>query len=179
MTIDDDLTLLDNILDKFRTDLGPDYPGYRNHLYRVVNLCGEIHGADQTDRDKIIIAACFHDLGIWTNHTFDYLAPSVVLAQQYLEENSQDEWFKEIKMMIMNHHKITSVRGSELSLVESFRQADWIDVTKGVRSFGLPRKTIKRVLGHFPNAGFHKKLLQLSLEQLRKKPLNPAPMMRW
>ena len=179
MKIDDDLTLLENILDRYRSELGPDYPGYRNHVYRVVNFCTGIHGADQTDRDKIIIAACFHDLGIWTSHTFDYLPPSVALAHQYLGENSQGAWFDEIEMMIMNHHKITSMRGGELSLVESFRRADWIDVTKGVRSMGVSRKSIQLVLGHFPNAGFHKKLLQLSLEQLRKKPLNPAPMMRW
>jgi hypothetical protein len=34
--------------------------------------------------EKIAIAGVFHDLGIWTNKTFDYIAPSVVLAREYL-----------------------------------------------------------------------------------------------
>jgi hypothetical protein len=39
-----------------------------------------LHDQDRVDLEKIAVAAVFHDLGIWTNKTFDYIAPSVALA---------------------------------------------------------------------------------------------------
>jgi HD superfamily phosphodiesterase len=53
-------------------------------VYRVVNLCLAIVGDSRAELEKIAVAAVFHDLGIWTNHTFDYIAPSVTLAREHL-----------------------------------------------------------------------------------------------
>ena len=66
------------VLENQASALGHDFVAYRNHVYRVVNLCLAIAGGgDQVELEKIAVAAVFHDLGIWTNHTFDYIAPSV------------------------------------------------------------------------------------------------------
>ena len=57
-----------------------DFTAYRNHAYRVVNFCAHSRPAPTPRLEKIALAAAFHDLGIWTAHTFDYLEPSIDLA---------------------------------------------------------------------------------------------------
>ena len=69
---------VDDVLSDHATVLRDDFVAYRNHVYRIVNLCVAFVG--QTDLEKIAVAAVFHDLGIWTNGTFDYIAPSITLA---------------------------------------------------------------------------------------------------
>jgi hypothetical protein len=161
--------------------LGHDFIGYRNHVYRVVNLCLAIAaGGDreeaQVTLEKIAVAAVFHDLGIWTNHTFDYIAPSVALARQHLSAGAHAEWLSEIEAMIVDHHKITAARPNRASLVESFRRADWIDVSRGLRTFGLRRSFIASVCTAWPSAGFHWRLLELTADRFLKHPLTP---LRW
>ena len=81
------------VLANHASALGHDFIAYRNHVYRVVNLCLTIAGGgDRIELEKIAAAAVFHDLGIWTNHTFDYIAPSVALARQHLSAGAHAEW---------------------------------------------------------------------------------------
>jgi hypothetical protein len=74
---------IDEVLRDHASELGHDFIGYRNHVYRVVNLYAAIVKGS-AELEKIAIAAVFHDLGIWINKTFDYIAPSVALARVYL-----------------------------------------------------------------------------------------------
>ena|SRR5215471_2753475 len=112
--------------------------------------------------EKIAVAAAFHDLGIWTNKTFDYIAPSVAIARRHLAARAMADWIPEIEAMIVDHHKVTPSRADPQSLVE-FRRADWIDVSRGLRRFGLPQTFIAAVATTWPNAGFHRRLVQLTL----------------
>jgi hypothetical protein len=121
------LPIVDEVLDIHASQLGPDRAAYRNHVYRVVNLTVAIVGKARLELEKIAIAAVFHDLGIWTNNTFDYIAPSVALAREHLAGRGMADWVPEIEAMIADHHKITPTRAHPQSLVESFRRADWID----------------------------------------------------
>src|SRR5258707_14523633 len=70
------LPTVEEVLDDHASELGHDLIAYRNHVYRVVNPCLAIVGDRRVELDKIAVAAAFHDLGIWTNNTFDYIAPS-------------------------------------------------------------------------------------------------------
>jgi len=81
--------------------------------------------------------------------------------------------------MIVDHHKVTSSRSHPPSLVESFRRADWIDVTFGLRRFGLPRPFIAAVNAAWPDAGFHRRLVELTIDRWKKHPLSPLPMVKW
>jgi hypothetical protein len=168
---------IDEVLHDHTSELGHDFIPYRNHAYRVVNLCAAIVEG-RVDLEKIAVAAVFHDLGIWTNKTFDYIAPSVALAREYLTSHGRSSWIVEIERMIADHHKITPSRGNHDSLVEPFRRADWIDVTRGWRTFGLPRPLIRSVVAGWPSAGFHCRLVQLTLERFRAHPLTPLPMVK-
>jgi hypothetical protein len=163
---------IDEVLHDHASELGHDFIAYRNHAYRVVNLCAAIV-KDRVDLEKIAVAAVFHDLGIWTNKTFDYIAPSVALAREYLAAHGRAAWIAEIERMIADHHKITPSHANHDSLVEPFRRADWIDVTRGLRTFGLPRPLIRSVLAGWPSAGFHWRLVQLTLERFGTHPLTP------
>ena len=172
------IPIVDGVLDQYAAPLGRDFIGYRNHVYRVVNLCLTVTGGSREDLDKIAIAAAFHDLGIWTDRTFDYLAPSATLAREYLAANSRADWISEIDAMIANHHKITRARAHPERLVEGFRRADWIDVSRGFRRFGVARPVIGPLFATWPSAGFHWRLVELIAARFRRHPLSPLPMVR-
>jgi hypothetical protein len=172
------LPTVEEVLDDHAAELGHDFIAYRNHVYRVVNLCLAIVG-DGRELEKIAVAAVFHDLGIWTNKTFDYIAPSVTIARAHLAARGLADWIPEIEAMIEDHHKVTPSHAKPGTLVESFRRADWIDVSRGLRRFGVPRTLVGEVLATWPNAGFHRRLVELTLDRLWKHPLTPLPMVKW
>ena len=171
--------LLDELLDRHSSVIGRDFTAYRNHTYRVVNFCVALSQGDrETIQQKAAIAAAFHDLGIWTDGTFDYLPPSERLAQTYLVGSDNATWEPEIHAMIHYHHKITRYARRADDLVETFREADWVDVSRGLLRFGLPRRFLHDVFAAFPNAGFHKKLGQLAAGRFVRHPMNPLPMFK-
>jgi hypothetical protein len=170
--------LLDDLLSGYQQLLGFDCDAYRNHCMRVFNFCIAFAGDRPDAEDKIVIATLFHDLGIWSDNTFDYINPSQLLARRYLEQSGRSVWIDEIEAMIGEHHKITRYQANPLWLVESFRKADWIDISGGLLRFHLPDDYVGDVLDAFPNAGFHKKLGSLFVERLKTHPFNPLPMMK-
>jgi len=169
--------LIEDILDKNRSHLGKDYEKYRNHVHRVFALCMLIDETKENE-EKYAIASAFHDLGIWTNKTFDYLDPSMTLVSEYLWLSGNSDLIPEIKSMIAMHHKRSSYKGDFKKTVETFRRADWIDVTKGKKLFGLPRSEYVQLKNRYPLAGFHKFLLIQTLKNFLKSPLNPLPMFK-
>lgn len=173
-----EIPTLDGLLQAHAAELGDDFRAYRNHTYRVANLCVALSSGDSAQLEKIATAAAFHDIGIWTDRTFDYLQPSVGLACAHLTRSGKEEWSSEITEMILEHHKISPYRGHGHWLVESFRRADWVDVSKGLITFGLPRKLLKAIFATWPSAGFHQRLIQLGLNRLRANPWNPLPMVK-
>lgn len=173
-----EIAALDEVLDAHAAALAADFRAYRNHTYRVANLCAALSPDVPGRMEKIALAAAFHDLGIWTDGTFDYLAPSVRLARAHLARAGRSEWEDEITAMISEHHKLSRARAEPGSLVEPFRRADWIDVTRGLRTFGLPRSLLREVFAAWPDAGFHWRLVRLGLRRLRTHPLSPLPMFR-
>src|SRR5262245_13664357 len=91
------LRTVEEVLDDHASELGHDLTAYRNHVYRVVNLCLAIAGDTPVELEKLAVAAVFHDLGIWTNHTFDYIAPSVAHAREHLTARGMAGWIPEIE----------------------------------------------------------------------------------
>jgi hypothetical protein len=173
-----DLATLESLLTDHAAVLGRDLDGYRNHAYRVTNLCLAFAAAGPQEIEQIEIAAAFHDLGIWTGRTFDYLAPSVELAAAHLHSSGKSSWVREITGMILAHHKILPAREQPSSLVEPFRRADWVDVSRGLITFGVARPFLAEIFSVWPSAGFHKRLVELALARARSHPWNPLPMLR-
>lgn len=173
-----EIAVLDEVLHAHASALGRDFTAYHNHTYRVANLCLALTARDADTIHRIAVAAAFHDIGIWTAGTFDYLEPSVTAATLYLNRANRSARAPEIAAMIREHHKILPYRDRPDSLVEPFRKADWIDVSRGVLSFGLNRAFLAEVLMTWPDDGFHRRLLQLSLGRFRTHPWSPLPMFR-
>lgn len=176
--MDTRLTLLDDILADWREVIGDDFDGYRNHCQRMVNCCLALRACSDVERQKLMIAAAFHDIGIWTANTLDYLPPSVTPAMQYLKDKGLEAWSEEISLMITEHHKLSAYDDPRFPLVELFRQGDLVDFSLGFIRYRLPRKFLRQLKREFPNAGFHKRLLQLASSWFVRHPLNPAPMMK-
>jgi hypothetical protein len=174
-----DVQTLESILHAHAGALGPDFIAYRNHTYRVLNLCVAFAREDEESREKIAVAAACHDLGIWTDATFDYLHPSVRLAVDHLTSAGRASWIHEVSEMILEHHKVTRCRHATPSLVESFRKADWVDVSRGFVTFGLSRSLVTELFSLWPSAGFHRLIVEMWLRRLRSHPLNSLPMVHF
>ena len=171
------IALIDQILDEYTPYLQKDLLKYKNHVYRTFNLC-VLLDIDSENRDKYAIASAFHDLGIWTNKTFDYLEPSIALAKKWLAKNNLLKWDVEISTMIDMHHKITPYQANFANTVDTFRKADWIDVSYGLLNAGLDKKRIKELNSNFPTKGFHRFLLQKAIQNILTHPLAPLPMFK-
>jgi hypothetical protein len=168
---------IESLLQAFRESLGKDYEKYRNHVYRVFLNCLLID-ADKSNEEKYAIAAVYHDIGIWTKHTIDYLAPSISEATAYLKNNGKTGWTEEIETMIYWHHKIKKYKGIHQITTEAFRKADWIDVSLGFIKYGVDRKMIKMNRQQFPNKGFHFFLVKKIVKNFFRHPLHPLPMFK-
>ena len=179
MAVEENLPLVDEILSKWKDEIAGDYPGYRNHVYRMINFCFALHECSEEERQKVIIAGCFHDIGIWTGGTFDYLPPSIQAAEAYLMANGLEDWCPEIELMIDEHHKLRRFRDSVSPLVEVFRQGDLVDFSMGIVRCGLSKEQVKAVKGKFPNAGFHKTVVRQGLGWVWRHPLRPVPVAKW
>jgi len=173
------LPLLEEILGQWKKEIADDFLSYYNHVYRVVHFCFALHDCNHEEREKIMIAGCFHDLGIWANHTFDYLSPSITLAQEYLIRNHLESWIPEIALIIDTHHKVRRHRDEHSPLVEVFRKGDWVDVSWGLMRYGLTKAFVQCIQDRFPNAGFHKRLVQLASGWFLKHPFKPVPVLKW
>jgi hypothetical protein len=182
MTVDSEI---DRRLAPWHARLGADLTPYRHHVMRVLALCDRLHeripaatGKPPSDRPEYLTAAAFHDLGIWTAGTFDYLAPSVQLAREWLAAERQEQLEPLVTEMIVQHHK---VRQADVvtSPVEVFRRADTIDVTLGLRRFGLPLGEYRSITRRWPNAGFHRRLGALAWRRVKTNPTSPLPMVKW
>ncbi len=179
MDIEQNIPLLEEILSDWKALIGSEYDGYRNHVYRMIHLCLALKDCNEQEREKIIIAAAFHDIGIWVDDTLDYLPPSIPPATAYLKENNREDWAEEITLMINEHHKLREYKNAAYPLVELFRKGDLVDFSLALFTFGIPKPYIKAVKAAFPNAGFHKNLAKRAARWFFKHPLNPAPMMKW
>jgi hypothetical protein len=167
---------INSILSAHSAMIGADMEKYRNHVYRMFNFALYFNKGEEVD--LLAVAAAFHDIGIWTDKTFDYLEPSIKLAVEYADAHPELYLSPEKLVQVIEfHHKITRVKLN--ASAEQFRRADIADLTIGLIRFGIPRQVYKNAVREFPIKGFHWKLVKLTLKQLTINPLKPLPMFKW
>ncbi len=170
--------IIDDLLEEWGAALGVDRARYCGHAYRVYNVARRVLGSKRSD-DELAVASAFHDLGIWSDGTFDYLAPSIARAQAYIARHAPEMPAALIAEVIENHHRIRRVRfGVDAEVIEAFRRADFVDVSRGWYTAGLDRSFLRELVGVFPYAGFHGMLVRTALSWCVKHPLRPLPMLR-
>jgi len=177
LAIEENIPLVEEILGSRKETLRDGYLGYRNHVYRMIHFCFAQGEFDEEQRQKITIAGCFHDLGIWSGDTFDYIPPSLRLASNYLSECGREAWIPGIGLMIDQHHKLRRYKTDPLT--EVFRRGDLVDLSLGIVKCGIPGAYVKDVRSSFPNAGFHRFLVRLAGGWICRHPLDPVPVLKW
>jgi predicted metal-dependent HD superfamily phosphohydrolase len=135
--------LVDAVLERFAGALGDDREGYAGHVARVLAFYRGI-APDHEAPERVQIAGAFHDLGIWTARTFDYLAPSVRLARDYLTAEGREELAPEVERIILEHHKLTPYRAQFCETVEVFRRADLVDRRLARFALACPARSFVR-----------------------------------
>jgi len=184
MKIETHIPFLEELFEPWKSVIGDDYHGYRNHVYRMVQFTWAIKASDgnplsEDDKKKVMIAAVFHDIGIWIENTLDYLEPSVPPAMKYLQGNQLGHWKDEVRLMITEHHKLHEYTGDHQDIVELFRKGDLVDFSLGLAKANLPKSYVKEMKSTIPNAGFHLGLLRKGFKWFLRHPVNPVPMMKW
>lgn len=174
---------VDSLLEPWSEQLAADREPYTNHVMRVLLLCDEVSvaaiggGTPPSQRQEFLVAGVFHDLGIWSDGTWDYLPPSIERAREHLESIDCEDLVPTVSQMIEQHHKLRSAGFSD-DPVEVFRRADTIDVLLGARRFGMPRSRYREILREFPDKGFHASLVRRTIARLGEKPKSPLPMFK-
>jgi hypothetical protein len=172
------IPLLEALLEPHAAALGRDAAGYRNHAYRVVNLAWSLGGGDEAALQRLVTAAAFHDLGIWSAGTLDYIDPSRALALAQLRSDGHQAWSHEVDAMIANHHRLSRCAARADDPVERFRRADWADVSGGLLRRGFDKALVACLRETFPSKGFHCGIARRVLWHALRHPLNPLPMLR-
>ena len=171
------LPAVDEIIDAQEAFLDVGLAGYRNHVHRMINFCLAFGELTSEEEEKIIVAGCFHDIGIWTANTFDYLPPSIDAAIAYLQETGRSGWTDHISQMIGEHHKLRRFTADRLT--ETFRKGDLVDFSLGLIKCGVDGGFVREVKSAFPNNGFHAELVRLAGRWICRHPIHPLPVLKW
>lgn len=146
-------------LSNYKSLIGSDYDGYRNHIYRVLTYATHflhLRQEETSNTDVIASALVYHDIGLWTDKTLAYLEPSVAQARKACAYKYTPEQLDLQDRIIVNHHKLWPVSNDRV--VEAVRKADWIDASNGIFNKGMPRAHIAKVKEAIPAAGFYQTL---------------------
>lgn len=174
MEIIEQSSTIDEILNAHHLDLGKDHLGYSGHCYRLLNYV-RLMEISEEDMLLLEVTIAYHDLGIWTNKTMDYLEPSWQLAKAYVEKHQLDIDLNHLELIIKGHHKLGVISNSPLA--EHLRKADQIDLSFGTISHGIDKVGAKQIRAMFPNHGFQMKVLRKVTAYAFCHPLKPFPML--
>jgi hypothetical protein len=169
---------VERLLEPFVMHLGKDYHKYLNHIIRVIHNCSLLDPG-LASLNQYILAAVFHDIGIWTHGTIDYLTPSIAAAREYLTRTDNNTILEEIVAMIEWHHKTTGYKGEYDFTVNVFRKADLVDLSFGILNSGIKRQALLEIKEKYPQLGFHRFLFKKLLRNCLRHPFNPLPMFRF
>jgi hypothetical protein len=178
MNIVDHHPVIEEVLDAWSPSLARARAAYGGHVYRVFNYARRLFGSASHD-DDFAVASAYHDLGIWSDRTFDYLAPSSARAADYLRARGPGASPRLVAEVIENHHSLRRVRSGTAPLVaEAFRRADYVDLSRGWLRAGMDRAFVREVSVTFPYRGFHGLLSRAAFAWSLRHPLRPLPMLR-
>lgn len=162
ITITADRPRVEELLEPYRSTIGSDFDGYRNHVYRTITYALHFLNHNPDHEQLVETAFVYHDIGLWTDGELAYLEPSEALT---LKDNETYGWGLDphaLRGAIHWHHKILRYKGQHQEVIEACRKADWIDASQGWIRKGISRSAIAEVEATFPNCGFHKSLLRLA-----------------
>jgi len=153
---------VENLLARYKDDMGADYESYRGHVYQTITYAMHFLDNDETLQPLIEAVFVYHDIGLWTDDELAYLEPSEEVA---LKDNQELELGLDpdlLKAAIHWHHKVTPYNGTNARIIEAVRKADWIAATGGKLRKGLSKAQVQAVISAIPDHGFADVLQRLA-----------------
>ena len=156
-------------LEALRAAAGLDSPLER-HCLRQFAIAERLAGERAFDRELLLCACWLHDAGLFTDSRDPYVTEGARLAARVLEPF---DWPPERLQRCMDaceqHHAPRSriAMGLEVELV---RQADLVDVTRGLVSFGLDRRWLSDLFREVPRDGLWRLIGSAVLDEVRHRP---------
>ena len=90
-------------------------------------------------------ALAYHDMGLFTDLTLEYLEPSAARAEKDLREKLSAEELQLVRDIIVWHHKVLpwkSANEEHAAIVNAVRKGDWIDATTCFSKGSFVRKGV-------------------------------------
>jgi HD domain len=140
------------------------------HCLRQFAIAERLAGDRAFDRELLLCACWLHDVGLFTHGRDPYVTEGARVAARVLEPFG---WPRERLQRCMDaceqHHapRSRAAMGLEVELV---RQADLVDVTAGLVSFGLDRRWLRDLFREVPRDGFWRLIGTAVLGELRHRP---------
>lgn len=156
------------------------YPGegLRNHclrLYALTRLALERDGI-AADEDLLYLAALTHDLGLLVEadeapgRTYLERTRALVLTHAEREQLGIGETQRQIlEECLLYNHRVFTVPGTSAE-AEAFRQAVWIEHSRGLLRFGLPRARVCAVFDRYARDDFDRVLVDFFRRVLSREP---------
>lgn len=180
---------MDTYLSKYKQDFGAAHDVYRNHCLRVLSFARHIlvteTGFDEEQAESAMpvmeIALAYHDMGLFTDLSLEYLEPSAARAEKDLEGTLSADEIKLVRDIIVWHHKVFPWSGEDersTAIVNAVRKGDWVDATTCLLGGSFVRKGLSAadvVATHtaLPEMGFGSFLAALMPWGAYAKQLNP------
>lgn len=162
------VTTADDLFDR----LSP-YPGsgFRNHCFRLYEFAHQLLLARGIafDTDTAYAIAMLHDLGLVHDAPGgNYLLRSLAIFEESLGGLSPEDPAIVRECMLFNH-RLLPVAGLAPA-AEAFRQAVWIEHSRGAKRFGLDKAAVDEVFELYPRDNLDRVLLDFFARTLRHEP---------
>lgn len=149
-------------------------PGLRNHCLRLYQLATVLVRRQRLamDPDLLYAVTMFHDLGLVAAAQAGetYMERSATLFEQRtarLELNDRDRELA--RQCLLYNHRVLPTAGVRAE-TECFRQAVWIEHSRGLRRYGLPRSLVKEVFARHPREDFDVVLVDFARRVIGREP---------
>jgi len=148
--------------------------GLRNHCLRLHRLTSMLLDRDglPLDGDLLYLAAMLHDLGLVVADVDgdSYLARSQALFRRETADLGLDPGqTAAIDECLLYNHRVRPVPGV-CAEAERFRQAVWIEHSRGLLRFGLDRGAVRQVFAELPRDNLDRVLLDFTRRVLAAEP---------
>ncbi|MEM9212183.1 MAG: HD domain-containing protein [Pseudomonadota bacterium] len=149
-----DSARVDELLVRFKDQIGADFAAYRGHVLRVLTHAMAFLNGKSEHQPLIETALVYHDIGLWTAQDLAYLEPS---EEMVVRHNTEQGWGFDPDLLVAIihwHHKITPYKGPNAEIVNAVRKADWIEASQGMIRKGVSRARLQAVHTAIPDHGF-------------------------
>lgn len=146
--------------------------GFRNHCFRLFEFTRQLLVAsnDPFDWDTAYAIAMTHDLGLVCDAPGEnYLLRSLAIFEQHLSHLTLPESRDVVRECLTLNHRLLPVPGASAA-AEAFRQAVWIEHSRGLKRYGLEKAAVEEVFESYPRDNLDRVLLDFFERTLTKEP---------